>query len=77
MTEQLKTLQLADLMFDKPDSDGHCTKAAKELIRLNTLCDEMGEALKRIVEFSSPMTAKQRECWPDMRAALTKWEASK
>ena len=45
--------------------------------RLHALCDEMGEALMHIVEFSSPMTVQQHECWPAMCSALAKWKESK
>jgi hypothetical protein len=41
MSEQPEALRLADFIFDKPDSDGHCMKAAAELRRLHALCEEM------------------------------------
>lgn len=44
--KQPESLRLADLMYEKPDSDGNCMKAAAELRRLHALCDEMGEALE-------------------------------
>lgn len=85
--KQPEALRLAELMTEKPDSDGHCMKAAAELRRQHALCDEMGEALERIERW---VREADEECgtgfnWQAInedegeqaRAALAKWKESK
>lgn len=79
VSKQPEALRLADYLDDpsKPLYAREVNEAADELRRLHALCDGMGEALKCIVEFSSPMTAQQHELWPAMRGAYEKWKESK
>lgn len=46
MNQQPEALRLADLIYEKPDSDGHCIEAAKELRRLHA----ENEALRKDAE---------------------------
>ncbi len=79
--KQLNALRLADLMREKPDSDGHCMKAADELRRLHALCEEMGKALEAA---KAPLDLYKAYGWPDkagfrrkVDTALAKWKESK
>lgn len=75
---QPEALRLADLMLEKPDSDGHCMKAAAELRRLHALCDEMGDALEAADE--QLMLEGLNPDGPTRNlviAALAKWKESK
>jgi hypothetical protein len=40
MTQQTEALRLADVLEEKPDSDGHCRQAAAELRRLYQLAQD-------------------------------------
>lgn len=79
--KQPEALRLADLMREKPDSDGHCMKAADELRRLHALCDEMGEALerleRRVREADEECRCSMCSLVKEARAALAKWKESK
>lgn len=46
--ELSKAQQLAEVLKEKPDSDGHCFQAANELLRLDARCNGMLDALNRL-----------------------------
>lgn len=46
MNQQPEALRLADLIYEKPDSDGHCIEAAKELRRLHAENEALRKQLK-------------------------------
>jgi hypothetical protein len=48
MTQQAKAQRLADVLEEKPDSDGHCRQAAAELRRLQSVETESKERILRL-----------------------------
>jgi len=46
MTQQTQAQRLADVLEEKPDSDGHCRQAAAELRRLEAVNKQLLEALE-------------------------------
>lgn len=81
--KQPEALRLAELMMEKPDSDGHCMKAAAELRRLHALCEEMGEGLEALEESRAPTACYYAKgspvdkAWKRAFKARAKWKESK
>jgi hypothetical protein len=50
MAEKTEAQRLADLLEEKPDSDGHCRQAAAELRRLEAVNAQLLEALDFVNE---------------------------
>lgn len=57
----VEALRLAEVLREKPDSDGHCLQASAELRRLHALNQELLEALK---EMRSCPACRLRTCTP-------------
>jgi predicted nucleic acid-binding Zn-ribbon protein len=68
MTTQPEALRLAELMREKPDSDGHCRQAAAELRRLHAevealrdSCEAKADRIDRLGESVERLNARLRE----------------
>lgn len=70
MVKQPEALRLAELMREKPDSDGHCQEAAAELRRLYALNQELVKTLKWLDNWMGhkPLV----DCAKQVRAAIAK-----
>ena len=82
MSKQPEALRLADELdeFYKTDGIGGVDEAAAELRRLHALCEEMGEALKRLADSYTrmkPLGYPLSDSEKLAKAALAKWKESK
>ena len=77
MSEQPKAMRLASEPFW---TDDDCASSAAELRRLHALCEEMGEALKRLADSYTrmkPLGYPLSDSEKLAKAALAKWKESK
>jgi len=70
MTQQSEAQRLADVLEDKPDSDGHCRQAAVELRRLEAVNKQLLGALIVMVDNFGPTSSDDVRGLGEARAAI-------